>query len=145
MEGRVTCLSVTVWTIYLSYSLPMKIWIHIPRCPLLHMEGGSHRIYMTTANGMTLTTLQALVPTFLLTFIPDQMISLGPYYQRHNTRLPASPFHMMWPSPSLLLMINSSSMYWNLTPVNLTIIMAPLHLLQPAPLYPTIYMLTHLT
>ena len=44
MTGRVTCLSVMVWPAYLSYTLMMKRWSHIPRRALLHLESGSHRI-----------------------------------------------------------------------------------------------------
>ena len=97
---------------------------------------------MTTANGITLTTMQALVPTFLIPFIPDQMMSSSPSYQRQNTRPLTSPFQKIWPSPRVILTIKISSIYWNLTPEKLTIILAYLHLLQSAPLDPTTYMLT---
>ena len=87
--------------------------------------------------------MQALVPTFLLPVIPDQTMSSSPSYQNKNTRLPASPFQMMWPSPRMLLTTDYSSIYRNLTPTNLKIIMPYLHLLQSAPLGTTIYANTH--
>ena len=129
MAWRVTCLSVTVWGTYLLDALLMKRWINIPRCPLLQLESGIHRILMTTANGMTLTKMQALVPTFLLPLLPNQMMSSSPSYHHQNKRTPASHFQMMRPSLMVLLTNNNSSVYRNLTPANLTIMMDSLHLL----------------
>ena len=94
---------------------------------------------MMMADGMTLAIIQALVPMFLRTVIPDKMMSLSPSYQHQNTSSPASHFQMMWPSPMMLLVMNSSLIYWNLTPTNLTITVASLHLLQSDP-----YMLLHI-
>ena len=145
MAWRVVCLSLTGWTTYLSDDLLMKRWSHILMCPLLQMESGSHRIYMTNSNGMTLMTMQALVPTFMLPIIPNQIMSLSSSCQRQSTRPPASPFQIMWPSPRVLPTMNYSSIYQNLTPTNLTIMMASLHLLYLALLAPTIYMLPHIT
>ena len=145
MAGIVTCLSVTGWPTYLSDALLMKICSNIPRCPLLHLESGIHRIYMTKTNWMTLTTMQDLVPKFLLPVIPDQTMYLIPYYNLYNTRPSVSPFQIMWPSPRVLPTMNYSSIYQNLTPTNLTIMMASLHLLYLALLAPTIYMLPHIT
>ena len=59
---------------------------------------------------MTLMTMQDLVPTFLLPFIPDQIMSLSPSYQRQNTSPPASPFQMMFHSPKVLLTMHSSEL-----------------------------------
>ena len=65
---------------------------------------------MNNSNGMTLMTMQDLVPTFLLPFIPDQIMSLSPSYQRQNTSPPASPFQMMFHSPKVLLTMHSSEL-----------------------------------
>ena len=145
MVGRVSFLSVTGWPTYLSDALPMNIWSHIPSCPLPQLESGIHRIYMTTANGVTLTTMQALVPTFLIPVIPNQMIFSILSYQLQNTRPPDSPFREMWTSPRMLLRMNYSLIYRNLTPANLTILMASLHIPQSDPLASTTFILPHIT
>ena len=99
---------------------------------------------MMTENVMILTMMQALTTTFLITVIPHETVFSGPYYQLQNTRPPASSFQMIWPSPRVLLMMNPSSVYWNLTPADLTIMMSPLHLLQSESLVPKyIYATTH--
>ena len=135
----------TVWSTYLSDVQPMNRQSHIPRSPLLQLDSGSHRVWMMTVNGMTLTMIKSLVLTFLLPVIPNQKMSSSPSYQRYNTRLPASPFQIMWPSPRVLLTMNPSSIYRNYTPANWTIIMVSLYLLQSPPLVPTISMLPHIT
>ena len=78
---------------------------------------------MMITNGINLTTIQDLVPMFIIPVIPENTMSLSTSYQRHNTRPPASHFQMMWPSPRVVLTMNYSSIYWNLTPANLTTIM----------------------
>ena len=94
---------------------------------------------------MILTMMQYLVPKFLLPVLPDQTMSLSPSYQRQNTRPPSSPFQMMCPSLRVLLRMNSSSISWNLTSTNLTIMTASIHLSQSDSLAPPIYIPPQIT
>ena len=139
MSGRVIFLSVTGMPTYLS---KMDSYPKVPLTP--YVEWNPSDIYddgqWDDSDGDAIFCAKISTTSYTQSDDILKLILSGPEHL-----YPESPFQMMWPSPRVILMMNYSPIYRNLTPTNLKIIMASLHLLQSDPLAPNIPMQSHIT